>query len=63
MEVTPDQAAAVVERGGKKFYFCSTHCRDQFVREGKPGRVRAHSCCHGEHHLLAGLRAVAAEAV
>ncbi|MEP6976405.1 MAG: heavy metal-binding domain-containing protein, partial [Spartobacteria bacterium] len=50
MTVTPETAAAVVEREGAKIYFCSTHCRDKFVagpaEEGKPG----HSCCGGEHH-------------
>ena len=34
MEVDPESAAARVEREGKKFYFCSIHCRDEFVRQG-----------------------------
>ena len=35
MEVDPKTAAAVVERDGEKFYFCSTHCRDAFVSKAK----------------------------
>src|SRR6476620_3900532 len=34
MEVDPESAAARVEREGGKFYFCSIHCRDEFVRQG-----------------------------
>ena len=31
MKIDPENAAAVVERDGEKFYFCSEHCRDAFV--------------------------------
>ena len=31
MEVDPENAAGVIEREGKRVYFCSTHCRDKFV--------------------------------
>ena len=52
MEVNPENAVAVAERDGEKFYFCSTHCRDRFVAENKDGAEEedGHSCCHGEHH-------------
>ncbi|MEO8044849.1 MAG: heavy metal translocating P-type ATPase [Spartobacteria bacterium] len=46
MKVDPKHAAAVVERAGEKIYFCSTHCRDTFVSEGK-AEPAEHSCCHG----------------
>jgi P-type Cu+ transporter len=42
MEVRPEQAAAVVERDGERFYFCSTHCRDEFVRENVSGDKDQH---------------------
>src|ERR1051326_4065441 len=42
MKVTPETAAAVVERDGKKFYFCSTHCRDEFVRQRQHGQTQEH---------------------
>src|SRR5450432_3764366 len=31
MVVDPKDAAAVAERGGETFYFCSEHCRQKFV--------------------------------
>ncbi len=34
MDVDPKEAAATAAKDGKKFYFCSTHCRDKFA--GKP---------------------------
>jgi Cu+-exporting ATPase len=46
MEVDPKTAAAVVERDGKKFYFCSTHCRDAFAGEAKE-EAGVHNCCQG----------------
>jgi Cu+-exporting ATPase len=49
MTVDPKTAAAMVEREGEKFYFCSTHCRDAFVGEAKVG-TGEHACCHGDHH-------------
>ncbi|HEY3661582.1 MAG TPA: heavy metal translocating P-type ATPase [Chthoniobacterales bacterium] len=45
MKVDRENAAAVVERDGMKFYFCSTHCRDEFV---SPGEKSGGSCCHSE---------------
>ncbi|MFI5399911.1 MAG: heavy metal translocating P-type ATPase [SAR324 cluster bacterium] len=36
MTVNPAQAAGHAVRGGVMYFFCSTHCRDAFVRE--PGR-------------------------
>ncbi len=45
MEVDPTEAAAVVERPGEKFYFCSTDCRDEFVRPNQAEQTR----CHGDH--------------
>ena len=52
MEVNPENAVAVAERDGEKFYFCSTHCRDKFVagdaKDG--GETHAHSCCDGGDH-------------
>ncbi len=42
MEVNPANAAAVAERGGEKFYFCSEHCRQKFVAgETTPSSVAA----------------------
>jgi Cu+-exporting ATPase len=46
MQVKPENAAAVVERDGARFYFCSTHCRDEFLRRSEPQPES--SCCHGE---------------
>jgi Cu+-exporting ATPase len=46
MEIDPKAAAAVVERDGEQFYFCSLHCRDVFVEGGKT-KVGEHACCHG----------------
>ena len=48
MEIAPGQAAAVLEREGQKFYFCSTHCRDSFVRQKKA--EQGGEGCHGERH-------------
>ncbi len=50
MTVRPATAAAVVERAGEKTYFCSTHCRDQFVAGSAEAEKAEHSCCDGEHH-------------
>ncbi len=50
MTVTPETAAAVVEREGEKIYFCSTQCRDKFVGDHAEEEKHAHSCCGGEHH-------------
>ncbi|MDQ6622009.1 MAG: YHS domain-containing protein, partial [Verrucomicrobiota bacterium] len=50
MEVDPAKAAAVAERNGETFYFCSTHCRDRFVAPDKTETdEQKHSCCHGDH--------------
>ena len=48
MTVDPSNAAATVERDGKQFYFCSTHCRDQFVAREKIDHDGSgeHSCSH-----------------
>ncbi|HSU87163.1 MAG TPA: heavy metal translocating P-type ATPase [Chthoniobacterales bacterium] len=45
MEIDPKNAAAMVEREGEKFYFCSLHCRDEFVRriEQEPEREQDHA--------------------
>jgi Cu+-exporting ATPase len=48
MEVNPDKAAAVVERDDKRFYFCSTHCRDRFVRGSEPELEPKRECCGGD---------------
>lgn len=32
MMVATETARFVLERGGKKFYFCSAACRDRFAR-------------------------------
>ena len=38
----------VVEREGEKIYFCSTHCRDNFVAgPAEKENARSTSCCHG----------------
>ena len=60
MQVDPAKAAAVVEHEGANVYFCSTHCRDKFVREQgneheheherEQEQGEEHSCCHSEHH-------------
>ncbi len=49
MEIDPRTAAAVVEREGEKYYFCSLHCRDAFVGEGRES-AGGHDCCHGDDH-------------
>ena len=33
MEVNPDNAAATAQWRGKTYYFCSTHCREQFTAD------------------------------
>ncbi|MEO5717476.1 MAG: heavy metal translocating P-type ATPase [Chthoniobacterales bacterium] len=60
MEVDPENAAAVVEREGETFYFCSTHCRDKFVAPNEKIPEPAHSCCQGEHHSAAETKSAAA---
>ncbi len=32
MELEPTQAAAMLDHGGRKYYFCSSGCRDRFAR-------------------------------
>lgn len=46
MTVDPKTAAGMVERDGEKFYFCSTHCRDEFVSETK-AESTDQACSHG----------------
>ena len=48
MQIDPANAAAVVERKGEKFYFCSEHCRDAFVVGLKEEK---HACCQEEQHF------------
>ncbi len=52
MTVDPRNAAAVVEREDGKFYFCSEHCRDAFIAQGKSTDepTHEHSCCHDGDH-------------
>ncbi|CAN5122674.1 heavy metal translocating P-type ATPase [soil metagenome] len=61
MEVDPANAAAVAERDGETFYFCSKHCRDAFVKSEGAEAEAEHSCCHGSHHSPAETAAAAAE--
>ena len=49
MEIDPKTAAAAVERDGEKVYFCSLHCHDAFVAEGK-AKADEQDCCHGADH-------------
>jgi len=52
--MTVDPTTAIMaERDGQKFYFCSTHCRDRFLRKEthSPDPILSlelpiHSCCH-----------------
>ncbi len=60
MKLEPESAAAVVERDGEKFYFCSTHCRDKFVGETEHEQEQEHDCCGGGHHSPAETKAAAA---
>jgi Cu+-exporting ATPase len=65
MEVDPDNAAAVVERDSETFYFCSEHCRQEFVSETSAplagGHAQnGHSCCHDGHHSEAETETAAA---
>ena len=46
MEVDPAQAAAVVERGNEKHYFCSIRCRDRFAGE----ETSQHEFAHKHQH-------------
>jgi P-type Cu+ transporter len=50
MQVDPANAAAVVERNGEEFYFCSEHCRDAFVAGHEEEHDTPHACCQDEHH-------------
>ncbi len=55
MEVDPANAAALAERDGETFYFCSEHCRQKFLREGRSSVTSSnksnedHACGHGNH--------------
>ncbi|MBA3608014.1 MAG: heavy metal translocating P-type ATPase [Chthoniobacterales bacterium] len=62
MQVAREKAAAVVERDGERFFFCSTHCRDEFVRENEHAEEtrEQHACCHGGHHSADETAAAAA---
>ncbi|MDQ3544979.1 MAG: YHS domain-containing protein, partial [Verrucomicrobiota bacterium] len=62
MQVAREKAAAVVERDGERFFFCSTHCRDEFVREHEHEEEtrEQHACCHGGHHSADETAAAAA---
>ncbi|HEY1582862.1 MAG TPA: heavy metal translocating P-type ATPase [Chthoniobacterales bacterium] len=48
MKVDPRSAAATVERESGRFYFCSIHCRDKFVRRSADKRDERSSCCQDE---------------
>jgi len=46
--MTVDQAAALhAERDGKTFYFCSDHCRQQFLSTpaGAKAEAKSRGCC------------------
>ncbi len=62
MQVAREKAAAVVERDGERFFFCSTHCRDEFVRENEQEEEtrEQHACCHDGHHSADETAAAAA---
>ena len=48
--MTVDEAAALhAERDGKTFYFCSDHCRKQFLDENAPAKLDG-DCCAGHEH-------------
>ncbi len=63
MEIDAAKAAAVIERDGEKFYFCSTHCSDRFVAEnGAAEEVEhEHSCRRNENHGAAATADAAAQ--
>jgi P-type Cu+ transporter len=47
--MTVDEATALhAERDGETFYFCSEHCRKQFLAETKPAKRGESSCCHNK---------------
>ena len=47
--MTVDEAQALhAERDGKTFYFCSEHCREQFVGNAQSANVAASPCCGGK---------------
>jgi Cu+-exporting ATPase len=50
--ITVDEAMALhAEHNGQMFYFCSEHCRKQFLAEAQPANIRESACCGGhEHH-------------
>ena len=49
MEVDPKTATVTIERDGESFYFCSTHCRDEFVGKGE-AEAGGHASGHGDDH-------------
>ncbi len=55
MTVDPEKAAAVIERDAERFYFCSTHCRDEFVRgkEGMDAPAEEYTCSHHDQAAVA----------
>ena len=47
--MTVDEAQARhAERDGKTFYFCSEHCREQFLGNTQSANVAASPCCGGQ---------------
>ncbi len=40
-----DTTDLVVDREGERFYFCSEHCRQRFLKDGIPAEPE-HGCCH-----------------
>jgi len=49
--MTVDKETALhAERDGQMYYFCSEHCRKQFLAGAEPANVAESSCCCCEHH-------------
>ena len=51
MTINSKDAAAKINHEGKAYFFCSTHCRDEFKQSPQrytQGKAKQGGCC-GEH--------------
>jgi len=50
MEIDESQAADSIEYEGKKYYFCSSHCKSSFEKEPEKYTQDDSSAGHHHHH-------------
>jgi Cu+-exporting ATPase len=52
MTIKSTEAAAEIKHEGKTYFFCSTHCRDEFKQAPQRythGKAKPQECCGGDH--------------